>query len=113
MNVLSNFAFPEAPLRGPRLCRPLYFKLTLSHSHSNIQLVPSRIIFEKGWMRASVSTALTEAHQEVEETNMGKYDPMVGTATGPAGGSGRQERQGRLTENNKDDWGVFIRSGMG
>ena len=37
-----------------------------SHSHSNIQLVPSRIIFEKGWMRASVSTALTEAHQEVD-----------------------------------------------
>ena len=39
----------------------LYF---IGHiGHSNIQLVPSRIIFEKGWMRASVSAALTEAHQ--------------------------------------------------
>ena len=35
-------------------------------SHNNIQLVPSRIIFEKEWMTASVSTALTKVCQEVD-----------------------------------------------
>ena len=44
----------------------IFYKSHWSHSHSNIQLVPSRIIFEKGWMRASIGSVwiALEARQE-------------------------------------------------
>ena len=45
----------------------VFYRSHWSHSHSDIHLVLSRTIFEKGWMRALiVSIALMEVRQEVD-----------------------------------------------
>ena len=67
----------------------VFYKSHWSHSHSNIQLVPSRIILGKGWMRASISFLARGLSHEVSVLSFRFLRPLHQDLIDKEGSSGR------------------------